>query len=129
MSVKIAIDPDPVGEGNNMTVTVGITGGEPAGWQMRIVSAQDSSVVRTPRSLDAYGSPREGATGVYDCEIATIGFKPGEYMVDLAPGGKFDTPEMASKKFTVRPGRIAVASAGKKYPEDYGMPGSHYGLV
>lgn len=127
MGAEISIELDPVEQGNTITVAVAITGGgKPPGWHMHIVSAQDSSMVRTPRGLDAYGSPREGVAGAYDCEIAIIGFEPGEYMVDLAPGGKFDTPEMASKKFTVRPARIIVASAGRKYPEDYAMPGSRY---
>jgi len=127
LSAKIAIRPDPVEKGNTIAVAVDMLGGEPSSWQMRIVSAQDSAVMRAPRGLDTYGAPREGAAGAYDCEFAIIGFEPGEYLVEVAPKGKFDAPDMASKKFTVRPARIIVASAGKKYPDDYEMPGSRYG--
>lgn len=120
MGAKIAIEPDPVEQGNTIMVTVGIPGGgDLSSWHMRIVSAQDPAAIKlAPRGLDAYGAPRDGAADAYDCKIAIIEFKPGEYIVDLAPGGRFDTPDMVSKKFTVRPARVIVASAGRTDPDE-----------
>lgn len=126
----MAIDPDPVSENEVVTIAVEMPGGDPQDWEMRIVAAHDPAAIkRAPRGLDAYGSPVEGRPGAYECKISTIGFEPGEYLVDMAPGGRFDEPGMASKKFTVRPQEIIAVSAGKRYPEDYGMPGSRYGRI
>jgi len=85
-----------------------------------------SPVMLAPRGLDAYGSPREGESGAYDCRIQIIGFEPGEYLVDLSRNGEFDSPGMASKRFTVEPQKIMAVSASKPGPawsssrRDYG---------
>jgi len=92
-------------------------GGDPSGWLMRIVEAQGSTKL-SPRRLGAYGGPRQGEPGTYDCKVHTIKFEPGEYFVDLSTAASFDPLETTSKKFTVMPRRIVVATAGAAGPND-----------
>ena len=104
MDAEVVIEPDPVRKSEPVTITISTLEGESQDWSMRIVAAHDpTAVMRAPRGLDAYGAPRAGDPDVYDCKIRTIGFEPGEYLVDLAPKGKFDSQGMVSKKFTVEP--------------------------
>lgn len=123
---KIGIDPDPVIQNGTLTVTVSVPGGDPSDWHMRIVAARGSPVMLAPRGLGAYGSPREGESGAYDCRIQITGFEPGEYLVDLSHNGAFDSPGMASKKFTVEPQEIMAVSASKSGP-DWGSSRRNYG--
>lgn len=110
--VKISIDPDPVAANNDVTVAVSAPGGcDPLDLLMRIVSARDSDIIKIgPRGLDAYGTPRQGEPGTYDCRIRTTGFDPGEYVVDVSPMGSFEPSDTASKKFTVSRQKAAAAS-------------------
>lgn len=114
--VKIGVDPDPVIRSGTLTVTVSVPDGDPSVWFMRIVAVRGSPIRLAPRGLDTYGSPREGEHGTYDCRIQTAGFEPGEYLVDLAHNGAFDSPGMVSKKFAVEPQEIVVTSAGGSEP-------------
>lgn len=117
-SVEISVEPDTVRQNDAVTVTVSIPdGGDPSGWFMRIVEAQGTTKV-SPRKLGAYGDPRQGAPGTYDCKVHTIKFEPGEYFVDLSTVVSFDPLETTSKKFTVMPRRIIVATAGAVGPTD-----------
>ncbi|MDD9809216.1 MAG: hypothetical protein OXU25_05215 [Thaumarchaeota archaeon] len=123
-------EPDPARKSEPVTITTGILEGESQDWGMRTVAAHDhTAVMRAPRGLDAYGVPRAGEPDVHDCKVRTIGFGPGEYLVGLALKGKFDSQGMVGKKFVVEAPDIFIASAGKKYPDDYGMPGSRHGRI
>jgi len=114
---KIGIDPDPVIQNGTLTVTVSVPDGDPSDWHMRIVAARGHPVMLAPRGLDAYGSPKEGEGGSYDCRVQIIGFEPGEYLVDLSHNGEFGSQGMASKKFTVEPQEIMAVSASKSSPD------------
>jgi len=83
-------------------------------------------VKREARGLDAYGDPKHAEPSAYERKISTIGFEPGEYLVDVSPMGAFEPANTASKKFTVRHQDIAVASAGRPAP-DLGFPRRVYG--
>lgn len=110
--VAISISPDPVKQNEVVTVTVSMPdGSDPSGWLMRMVAAEGATKL-PPRRLDAYGDPRQENSGMHDCKVRTIGFEPGEYLVDLSPTGSFDPLETVSKKFAVVPHRIVVASVG-----------------
>jgi len=114
--VKISIDPDPVKRNGVVTVTVYLPdGGEPSGWFMRIVSAQDSSTAREARVLEAYVT--RSAQGAHECEIRTMGLEPGEYLVDISPMASFEPQDTASKKFSVVPQGVAVATVGRTDPD------------
>lgn len=110
MDVKISIEPDPVRRNEVVTITVSTPGGgDPSGLLMRIVSAQGSLTMRAPRKLDAYGAPKPGEPGAYECKIHTIKFESGEYLVDVVPGSTFSSSDVVSKKFTVVPPRTIVS--------------------
>lgn len=95
-----------------ITVTVSMPdGSDLSGWFMRMVDGQGNTKM-PPRRLDAYGAPRQGAPGTHDCTVSTIGFEPGEHLVDLSTKASFDLPDIVSKKFTVVPHRIVIASVG-----------------
>jgi len=129
--VKISIEPNPVAQNEVVTITVSVPdGGGSTGWFMRIVAAHDSAVVKCePRGLGAYGAPREGDPGTYDCEIQTVRFETGGYLVDLSPTAAFDPQYMASKKFTVTGQRMAIATANWAGSDgDPILGGMHHGL-
>lgn len=116
--VKIDIDPNPVIQNDFLTVTVSVPdGGDPSGWFMRIVAVSGSPTKLAPRGLDVYGSPKSGKRGVHDCRAQTVGFEPGDYLVDVAREGGFDAPGMASRRFTVEAQEIVVASPGRLGPD------------
>ncbi|MDD9808249.1 MAG: hypothetical protein OXU37_04765 [Thaumarchaeota archaeon] len=115
--VEISVEPNPVRQNEAVTITVSThDGGDPTGWLLRLVAAE-GPIKLPPRRLDAYGDPRQGKADTYDCKVSTVTFEPGDYLVDLSPKGSFDPLEIASKRFTVVPQRIVIATAGTTGPD------------
>lgn len=129
--VKISVEPNPVEQNEAVTITVSVPGGGSTGWFMRIVAAHDSAVVKCEaRGLGAYGNPRPGDPNTHDCKIQTIGFEPGEYLVDVSPMTSFELPDTASKKFTVEAQMPIVVSANLSSPNSGFMrPGYRHSRI
>jgi len=105
----LAVAPSTVKRGDEITVTV--SSGEPMGdWLLRI--CESSGEIRSrPTRLSVYGDPvpdKDSAT--LECRIRTIGYKPGEYMVDVSPDEEFALGRTKTQRLVVEAAGPGVVS-------------------
>jgi len=105
----VTVAPSTVKQGGEITVAVSAR--VPVGdWFLRI--CESSGGIRSrPTRLSVYGAPvPDGDAATLECKIRTIGYEPGEYMVDVSPDDGFVPERTKTRRLLVEDAEPRVAS-------------------
>jgi len=98
--VQVTVTPTAVRQGGEITVAVSAR--EPVGdWFLRV--CESSGGIRSrPTRLNVYGAPTsDGDVTTLECKIRTVGYAPGEYMVDVSPDDGFALERTKTRRVVV----------------------------
>lgn len=98
--VQVTVVPSTVRQGDEITVAV--SSREPIDdWLLRICES-GGEVRSRPTRLSVYGAPAsDGDSATLECKIRTIGYEPGEYMVDVSPDDEFALERTKTRRLVV----------------------------
>lgn len=100
--VKVDVEPERVTQGMPALVIVtGLGGHNPQCLLMQVVAGKDEAVMLPLRRLGTYASPGEGGPDTYEAVIGTVGYEPGDYIVDVSGSEPLRARDAASARFTV----------------------------
>lgn len=96
----MTVAPSTVRQGDEITVAVS-SGGPMGGWLLRVCES-GGRIRSRPTRLAVYGAPApDGDTVTLECKIRTLGYEPGEYMVDVSPDGEFALGRTVTRRLVV----------------------------
>ncbi len=112
--VRIQVSPDPAQQDKEVVVRVSAKGQKLGGWFIRVCGIRGDIQARAAR-IDAYAvAQTDGAYTVHNCQIQTMGYTAGDYMVDVSPTPEFELRNTCTKKFVVVPQDRIIATMKPK---------------